>query len=147
MDKSFLHEAGFAPGMIEGRRALRRPLQLEAVLRNCSQGRFTAVICDISEYGCALRRTRPISVGSYLTLTIPSFMSLGGVTVWTDADHIGVRFIERLHVSVVDHLVTLHASSTEPIRTLGLENTPMTIAAAAPAVVHFTLSTLPRMVR
>lgn len=87
----------------EQRRAFRHPLS--AGLRCVALGRWPVTMIDISELGCQLQQPIPLDMGSFVLLYIPTFDPFGGTLVWTGRDAVGVQFSDRLHVSVVDHIV------------------------------------------
>ena len=100
--------------LVEGRRELRKPVQLPAVLRSCIGGRFSVTLLDISERGCAITCSQVLRIDSYLTLAISSFATLGGTIVWNKESRSGIKFAVPLHVAIVDRLIALGDDNVEP---------------------------------
>jgi len=92
----------------EKRAALRKPVSLDAQLRDRGASKFAIRVIDISTTGfraeCDFRLHEDILVW----LTLPGMASLEARVAWRDGNFLyGFVFAQPLHEAVFDHIVTL----------------------------------------
>ncbi|MGC6401122.1 PilZ domain-containing protein [Sphingomonas sp. FW199] len=73
-------------------------------MRTAGQGRFGAVLQDLSVAGCRIVTSTPMHVGERVFVRLPGFQAFVGEIVWIENGQAGVLFDVALHPAVVDHI-------------------------------------------
>ena len=92
------------------RKVMPYPVVIDACLRSSAAGSIKVQLTDISETGCQCKKLARLAVGSYLTLVMPNLAPFGATVVWVADEQIGLQFNTKLHISVVDHVVSLSSA-------------------------------------
>lgn len=89
-------------------RAERRvSLRLRAVLK-CDRTPIQEVIAtDFTRTGCRAVIQRHVSVGTFVTLAIPTFVEVFGWVAWSTDHALGINFSHALPPAVLAHVVRL----------------------------------------
>ena len=89
-------------------RAERRvSLRLCAVLK-CDKTPLQQVIAtDMTRTGCRAIIQRRVSVGTFVTLAIPTFVEVSGWVAWSTDHALGINFSHALPPAVLAHVVKL----------------------------------------
>jgi hypothetical protein len=97
------------PGWLpsDERKALRIQAQLTAELKGERLDPSSVTLTDVSELGCQIASAQKISVGSFVTLTVPNFTSFTGWVAWKGEGAYGIDFAHPLLPAVVERIVEL----------------------------------------
>lgn len=97
----------------DGRRDSRVTVRLSAVLK-CDRTPTQQVIAtDITRSGCRVIIQRRVSVGTFVTLAIPSYVDVFGWIAWSDDRVLGIDFSHALPPAVLAHIVRLGSASED----------------------------------
>lgn len=92
----------------EERRALRKPVQFDAQLRDRGATKFAVRVIDISTTGFRAECDFRLHEGTLVWLTLPGMAGLEAHVAWRDGNFLyGFVFAQPLHEAVFDHIVTL----------------------------------------
>ena len=89
------------------RKAFRILAQLSAELKGERLDPTPVALTDISELGCQIASLQKISVGSFVTLTVPNTTSFTGWVAWKGEGAYGIDFAHPLLPAVVAPVVEL----------------------------------------
>jgi hypothetical protein len=92
------------PPAVDGRRHPRQDVAVSAAMRTAGQGRFSAVLQDLSVAGCRIITSTPIDIGERVFVRLPGFQPFVGQVVWNRHGQAGVSFDVALHPAVVEHI-------------------------------------------
>lgn len=85
----------------------RVSLRLIAVLK-CDKTPIQQVIAtDITRSGCRVLIHQRVSVGTFVTLAIPTFVEMFGWVAWSNDHALGIDFSHTLPPAVLAHVVGL----------------------------------------
>jgi hypothetical protein len=102
-----------APAFPEGcpdldeRKVHRLPVRLPATLKCDKTPDWQVEVADFTQLGCRVAVPQRVSVGTFVTLTIPMFVDLVGWVAWTTDDALGIDFSHPLPSDVLAHVVQL----------------------------------------
>ena len=92
---------------LDERRDSRVSVRLSAILK-CDRTPTQRVIAtDITRSGCRVIIQRRVSVGTFVTLAIPSYVDIFGWVIWSDDRALGIDFSHALPPAVLAHIVRL----------------------------------------
>lgn len=91
----------------EGRRALRKPVQLRAQLRERSTTRFIIDVTDLSTTGFRCETSFTLWPGHTVWLKLPGFSGQEATVAWRRGYLYGFAFAQPLHPAVLEHIVAL----------------------------------------
>lgn len=96
------------PGLDE-RVALRAPIRLMATLKSDKIPLWPVEVTDVTQLGCRIAVPERVSVGTFVTLAIPTFVDLVGWVAWSTNTALGIDFSHPLPSGVLEHVVKLGA--------------------------------------
>jgi len=91
----------------ESRGALRRPVALEARLRDRTSTRVGIHVLDLSTTGFRAEADYSLDPGNIVWIALPGLAGLEARVAWRKGRLIGAAFVQPLHPAVFDHIVTL----------------------------------------
>jgi len=97
------------PPSLEGRRALRKLVIIQAHLREHGGSRLDVEVQDLSRTGFRIDCVYNIGEGARVYLTIPTFSAMEAVVAWRDKSGFGCKFIQPLHPAVFDMIARRHS--------------------------------------
>lgn len=87
------------------RRALRKPVRIQATLRRQGESKFNANVADLSESGFRVESHYLIPVGAQVWLTLPGLAAIPATVAWSSGHSLGCRFDTPLHPAVLDRVI------------------------------------------
>lgn len=90
---------------LDERKLPRSPVQLRATLRCDKTPEWSVEVTDMTELGCRVAVPERLSVGTFVTLSIPTFVDVVGWVVWTTDAALGIDFSHPLPRGVLEHVV------------------------------------------
>jgi len=85
------------PARLEQRGAFRHTVLLsKATVRRRAARPLTAMLLDVSAYGCRVRIEGSIKAGERLWLRLAGSEPISATAIWTEGDRIGCKFDEML---------------------------------------------------
>lgn len=94
----------------ERRISSRLPLSLEVGVKETPHCTQRATLIDISAVGCRLHTGFALKPNLKTAVLVSGFEPMRATVVWYQNGDAGLRFVKRLHPSVVGHLVSQSAS-------------------------------------
>ena len=92
----------------EHRGALRKPVQLDAQLRDRGSSKFAIRVIDISTTGFRAECEFRLHEGTLVWLTLPGMAGLEARVAWRDGNFLyGFVFAQPLHEAVFERIATL----------------------------------------
>jgi hypothetical protein len=91
-----------ADGADERRRLTRRPVELEARMRELGANGLEAKVLNISQSGFMAASEGRFEVGSRVWLMLPGLERANAVVKWTAGDKIGAEFAEPVSLEGLD---------------------------------------------
>ena len=92
---------------LDERAEKRVSLRLRAVLRCDKTPTQQVIATDITRTGCRAIIQRRVTVGTFVTLAIPTFVEMFGWVAWSTDHALGISFSHALPPAVLDHVVGL----------------------------------------
>lgn len=92
---------------MDERKAMRSAVSVAVDLHRQHYPPEAAVMSDVSASGCRLRTEARISVGSFVTVTIPGLTDIGGWIAWHRGDEIGIDFTHEVPSPVADGIIRI----------------------------------------
>lgn len=99
---------GLTPRRSDARRTLRSAVNVEGEIREQGGYRLTVRVVDLSVTGFRCETGSPPSVGARVFLRLPGFGGFESMVKWRNDNGYGCAFVQPLHASVRDLLVTRH---------------------------------------
>lgn len=87
------------------RRALRKPVRIQATLRRQGETKFNAHVADLSESGFRVESHYVIPMGAQVWLTLPGLAAIPATVAWSSGNSLGCRFDTPLHPAVLDRVI------------------------------------------
>ena len=85
------------PARLEQREARRHPVLLGKVTaRKHAERPKSALLVDLSVYGCRILFDGRVNVGDRLWLQLAGSAPIGAIAVWTEGDRLGCKFDDML---------------------------------------------------
>lgn len=89
------------PARLEQREGIRHPVLLGKVsVRKHAKHPISAVLVDLSVYGCRVLFEGRVKVGDRLWLRLAGSDPIGATAVWSDGDRLGCKFDDTLDRSL-----------------------------------------------
>lgn len=85
--------------------APRTALELIVDVTTEKAGTVPAHLADLSERGCRIELPKPVTVGTWITITVPGHAALQGWAAWRDSAANGVDFAHPLPPAVANSIV------------------------------------------
>ncbi|MFA5988905.1 MAG: PilZ domain-containing protein [Sphingomonas sp.] len=93
----------------ERRRARRRPVRMNAHLRQTGETNIEVMVGDLSTGGARLDMIYRLRVASVVWLHIDSFEPFRATVKWINDRVAGIELDRPLHPAVLDHIVSHHS--------------------------------------
>ena len=89
------------PARLEQRAALRHPVLLGKVTaRRHAQRPLSALLVDLSVYGCRILHEGRVKAGDRVWLRLAGNETIGATVVWSEGDRLGCKFDNNLDRSL-----------------------------------------------
>jgi hypothetical protein len=92
---------------VDERRAVRVATRLPAGLRCDKAPTQQVIVTDMTNNGCRITIDRRVTVGTFVTVTVPDFIEISGWVAWSSQTALGVDFSHPLPDAVRAHVVAL----------------------------------------
>mgnify|MGYP003632747739 CR=1 FL=1 len=97
-------ELSIAPAP-SARRAERRPVEIDAGLRQRGASGVAVEVRDLSTHGFRASTHLDLQPGADVWLKLPSLEAMHSRVAWTDGHLVGCAFVQPLHPAVLDMVV------------------------------------------
>ena len=91
----------------ESRATLRRPVKLDARLRDRGARPFAITVADLSATGFRAEVAYPLHKGTLVWIMLPGLSALEAEVAWQRGLQIGGKFRQALHPAVFEHICEL----------------------------------------